>query len=64
MTIHELQKQMDSDALIIFRNNQFLGQDILDEENLILSLTGFSGSAGTLIITQKANQRERSIGNC
>jgi len=53
MTIHELQKQMDSDALIIFRNNQFLGQDILDEENLILSLTGFSGSAGTLIITRK-----------
>ena len=50
MTIRELQKNMETDALIIFRNNHFLGQDILDEENRILSLTGFSGSAGTLVI--------------
>lgn len=43
---------MKADALIIFRTNHFLGQDILDSENKILELTGFSGSAGTLIITR------------
>ncbi len=53
MTIDDVQKQMSTDAVIIFRNNQFLGQDILKEENQILKLTGFSGSAGTLVITKK-----------
>lgn len=52
MTIQEIQKQMVTDAVLIFRNNQFLGQDILDSENQILKLTGFSGSAGTLVITR------------
>ncbi len=52
MTIGEIQKQMQTDAVIIFRNNQFLGQDILDSENQILKLTGFSGSAGTLVVTR------------
>lgn len=52
MTIGEIQKQTETDAVIIFRNNQFLGQDILDSENQILKLTGFSGSAGTLVVTR------------
>lgn len=52
-TIAEIQKQLIStnfDAYIITRNNLFLGQDILDEENKILELTGFDGSSGNLII--------------
>ncbi len=53
MTIKDIQKSMTSDAIIIFRNNHFLGQDILEQENQILALTGFSGSAGTLIITRQ-----------
>ncbi len=39
------------DAMLITRNNHFLGQDVLETENRILALTGFSGSAGTLIVT-------------
>ena len=38
------------DALIVTRNNMFLGQDIRDDENKIRALCGFSGSAGTLLI--------------
>lgn len=53
MKICEIQNQMDCDALIVFRNNQFLGQDILEEENRISALTGFNGSAGTLVIMHK-----------
>lgn len=52
-TIPELQQQLIShkyDAYIITRNNNFIGQDILDEENKIKELTGFTGSAGNLII--------------
>lgn len=52
MTLTELQKTLiknDVDAYIITRNNMFLGQDVLDEENKIKELTGFSGSAGNLI---------------
>lgn len=52
MTIKDIQKKLDTDAVIIFRNNQFIGQDVLDEENKILELTGFDGSAGTLVITK------------
>ncbi len=52
-TISQLQQQLIShklDAYIITRNNNFIGQDILDEENKIKELTGFSGSAGNLIV--------------
>lgn len=52
-TIAEIQKQLISsnfDAYIITRNNLFLGQDILNEENKIYELTGFDGSAGNLIV--------------
>ena len=52
-TIAEIQKQLIStnfDAYIVTRNNLFISQDILDEENKIFELTGFDGSAGNLII--------------
>jgi len=39
------------DAYILTRGNMFLGQDILPEENKLCEITGFSGSAGTLITT-------------
>lgn len=54
MKIKDIQRQMDIDALIICRNNQFLGQDILPSENKIAELTGFDGSAGKLVITKDA----------
>lgn len=41
------------DAVLITRNNHFLGQDVLETENRILALTGFSGSAGTLVVTKE-----------
>ncbi len=42
------------DAVLITRNNHFLGQDVLETENRILALTGFSGSAGTLVVSVPA----------
>lgn len=57
MTLEELQatlKKHKLDAYIITRNNMFIGQDLLDEENRILELTGFTGSAGTLIVTPQS----------
>lgn len=55
MKLAELQKKLKSaglDGYLVSRGNMFLGQDVLDEENPILQLTGFSGSAGELIITK------------
>lgn len=55
MTLTELQsllKKHNYDAYIVTRNNMYLGQDILPEENKIMELTGFSGSAGQLIVFQ------------
>ena len=55
MTINDIQnylKAKEFDAYIITRNNMFIGQDVLDEENKIKELTGFTGSAGTLIVFQ------------
>jgi len=37
---------------IITHNNAFIGQDVLPQENKLLELCNFSGSAGNLIITQ------------
>ena len=54
MTLSELQnsiKKHKLDAYIITRSNMFIGQDVLDEENPLLNLTSFSGSAGTLVVT-------------
>lgn len=53
MEISELAKKLKKhklDGYIVTRSNMFLGQDIRDEENTIKKLTGFSGSAGTLLI--------------
>lgn len=54
MKLQDLQKKLPKhkfNALLITRNNRFLGQDILPEENKIMELTGFTGSAGTLLVT-------------
>lgn len=54
MSLETLQKKLKKqklDAFVVPHNNLFLGQDILDEENLILQLSGFSGSAGMLTVT-------------
>jgi len=53
MTLQELQKALitqNLDAYIVTRGNMFLGQDILPEENKVQELSGFSGSAGTLLV--------------
>ena len=55
MTLSEIQiylKKHKVDAYFLPRNNMFLEEDILEEENEIFSLTGFSGSAASLIICQ------------
>jgi len=55
MDLKQLQqslKEQKIDACIITRNNQFIGQDILPEENRIAQLCGFDGSAGKMIIFQ------------
>lgn len=55
MTIEDIQnylKANDFDAYIITRGNMFIGQDVLEEENKIKDLTGFTGSAGNMIIFQ------------
>lgn len=40
------------DGLYVTRNDMFLGQDILEKDNKILELTGFSGSYGHLLVMQ------------
>lgn len=55
MNLAELQnwlKKHKIDAYLVDHNNMFFGQDILPEENAILKLTGFSGSAGSLLVLQ------------
>lgn len=55
MKLAKLQKKLKSaglDGYLVSRGNMFLGQDVLDEENQIQQLTGFTGSAGELIITK------------
>lgn len=48
--IKEILKLEKLDGYFLPRNNMFLGEDIHPAENKILKLTGFSGSAGTLLI--------------
>ena len=53
LALAELQKALikfNLDAYIVTRNNMFLGQDILPEENKVRELCGFSGSAGNMIV--------------
>ena len=56
MSITDIQKLLSKQnlqALLITRNKPyFVGEDILPQENKILDLTGFSGSAGNLLISQ------------
>ena len=55
MTIKDIQKKLklqNQDARIVTLGNLFIGEDILDSENNILSLTNFSGSSALLFITQ------------
>lgn len=55
MKLAELQnylKKHKIDACLINHNNRFIGQDILPEENIIAKLTGFTGSAGNLLVLQ------------
>lgn len=54
-TLSDLQKKLAQkklDAYLVTRNNMFLGQDVLPAENKIAELTGFTGSAGNLIVFQ------------
>ena len=44
-------KQKGLQAFLVTHDNMFLNQDILDSENKILELTGFTGSAGVLLVT-------------
>ena len=53
MMLEDLQNLLQKykyDAYLIPHDNLFLGQDIRNDENKILELSGFSGSAGTLIV--------------
>ena len=53
MNLSDLQirlKKFKLDAFLVSRNNLFIDQDIRDDENLIMQLTGFTGSAGVLLI--------------
>ena len=48
MNLSDLQirlKKFKLDAFLVSRNNLFIDQDIRDDENLIMQLTGFTGSA-------------------
>ncbi len=49
-SVQQYLTQHKIDAYIITRNNMFLGQDVLEEENKIKELSGFTGSAGNMII--------------
>ena len=56
MTLDDIKNYLSSpgaDAYIVTRSNMFIGQDILLEENKIQELTGFTGSAGNLIVFAK-----------
>ena len=49
MTLKELQtavKKSKLNAYIVTRSNMFIGQDLLDDENPLRALTGFSGNPG------------------
>lgn len=51
--IQKLLGEKKLQSLLVTRNKPyFIGEDILPQENNILSLTGFSGSAGNLLISQ------------
>ena len=54
MTLTAFQQQLKSEniqAFLVTRNNMYLKQDIKDEENMLLHLSGFSGSDGYMLVT-------------
>jgi len=51
--IRAMMQKKSVDAYVVTHNNRFIGQDILDSENKIKYLCGFSGSAGILAITRE-----------
>ena len=52
--IFEIQAKLKAgEAFLITRDNMFLGEDILPQENKILELSGFTGSAGMMLVGQK-----------
>ena len=56
MNLRNFQQQLKSDnieAFLVTRNNMYLNQDVKEEENQLLKLSGFSGSQGYMIVTQK-----------
>lgn len=58
MLLEEIQNKISKqklDAIIITRNNQFLEEDIREEENLLQQISNFSGSAGRLLIYSQGN---------
>ncbi|MDO5386917.1 MAG: aminopeptidase P family protein [Pseudomonadota bacterium] len=58
LTLSCLQQQVKErglNALVVTRNNRFLEEDILPEENLLRHLTDFSGSAGRLLVLPEGN---------
>lgn len=55
MTLDEFQtllKKHKIEAYLVTRRNMFLTEDILSEENKIMELTGFTGSAANLLVFQ------------
>lgn len=55
MTLNEFQtllKKHKIEAYLVTRRNMFLTEDILPEENKIMELTGFTGSAANLLVFQ------------
>ncbi len=54
MNIIDIQKKIKEcalDAYIVSYGNRFIGQDVLSDEHKLKYLSGFSGSAGALVIT-------------
>lgn len=53
--LQQLLKQKNISAYLLTRNNMFWGEDILPDENKIMEISGFTGSAALMLITpQKA----------
>ncbi|MBO4294761.1 MAG: 50S ribosomal protein L11 methyltransferase [Alphaproteobacteria bacterium] len=51
--LHDIRQNLEpTQAFLIEKNNMFLSEDVLDFENKILELTGFTGSAGVLVLTK------------
>ena len=50
-TLNDLQTNLkETEACFMTRDNMFLGEDVLDTENKILEISGFTGSNGSMLI--------------